>query len=191
MRNGCKRSVIRGCTLWTLCGLLVTTGLGRSPSALGQVINREYELKAVFLYKFGTYITWPKDRFADADAPFVIGVLGPDPVGAHLKKIAQIKTVGGRRIHVRGFRDERGVDGCHILFVSRGVDDKSQRAAIERFRGRGILFVGEIPDFLEIGGVINFVIQENRIRLFISESACRREKLEVSAQLLRICTIAP
>jgi len=160
-------------------------------SAWGQVINREYELKAVFLYKFGTYISWPEDRFADADAPFVIGVLGPDSVVAHLRTIARVKTLNGRQIAVRHLEDEEGVEGCHILFMSRALDKAFQTAVIDRFSGRGILFVGEIPGFLDAGGVINFKIEENRILLFISKPACEREKLDVSAQLLRICTVLP
>ena len=35
----------------------------------------------------------------------------------------------------------------------------------------------------------DFVIQENRIRIYISESAYERERLDISAQLLRIATV--
>ncbi len=39
-------------------------------------INREYPLKALFLYNFGGYVEWPDNAFASDDAPFVICVLG-------------------------------------------------------------------------------------------------------------------
>ena len=155
----------------------------------GQGIDREYTLKAAYLYKFATYIQWPQRAFRDAASPFVIGILGPDPVGADLRKIAKVKQIDGRKIEVRNFKQAKEVRDCHILFMSRDVESAAQQAAIKLLSGRNILFVGETPDFLKHGGVIDFVIQGNRIRVYISKSAYQRESLEISARLLRIATI--
>lgn len=41
----------------------------------------EYQVKAVFLFNFAQFVTWPSQP---ADAPLVIGILGDDPFGSYL-----------------------------------------------------------------------------------------------------------
>ncbi len=163
--------------------------MGVSP-VLGQTIDREYKLKAAYLYKFATYIEWPERAFQDADSPFVIGVLGPDLVGGDLRKIAKVKRIAGRRIEVRNYEQPQEIGQCHILFLPKGLADGKQRVAVKSLSGRHILFVGEDADFLKHGGVVDFVVRENRIQIHISQPAYEREELEVSAQLLRIAVVS-
>ena len=56
-------------------------------SSDGGIINREYPLKALFLYNFGGYVEWPDESFA-SDQPFVIGILGKAPLDQTLREIA-------------------------------------------------------------------------------------------------------
>ena len=60
--------------------------------------NREYRIKAAYLYQFGRYVDWPAKAFSDPKAPFVIGVLDEDPVASNLEQIAQIKKIQDRPI---------------------------------------------------------------------------------------------
>jgi len=43
--------------------------------------NREYQVKAAFLYNFIKFVDWPKEKTADPNAPLIIGILGKDPFG--------------------------------------------------------------------------------------------------------------
>lgn len=174
-----------------LISLLATAGFGQTPTAPGQaeVVDREYMMKAAYLYKFATYVRWPDRAFADPNSPFVIAVFGPDPVGDSLRKIAAVKKIEGREIVVRHFKQLGHAGDFHILFMSRAVDSKSQKAAIQQLTGRNVLSVGETKDFLRDGGVIDFLVQENRLRVYISQSAYEREGLWVSAQFLRVVTV--
>ena len=73
--------------------------------------------------------------------------------------------------------------------MTRAVNGDTQKAIIQRHSKRSILFVGETKEFLQQGGVIDFMIRQNQIRMFISKRAYEREKLKVSAQLLRVMTV--
>ena len=168
---------------------LVTAGLGENSSVSGQDIDIEYRLKAAYLYKFATYVKWPDGTFADAKSSFVIGILGADPVGADLRKIAAVKKIDGRKIEVRNFKNVKNIQGCQILFISRAVKSERQAAGLKQLAGRNILLVGETRDFLKNGGVMDFVVQENHVKIFISKSAYVRERLEISAKLLRVATV--
>ena len=189
MRNAVNRCNIVRCALWALTFLAAAAVVAQTPAAHGQVVDREYVLKAVYLYRFATYIRWPDKAFADAKSPFVIAVLGPNPVSDGLREIAAKKKIGERKIVVRHFEKPGDVRDCHILFMTRAVDGEIQKAVLQRLSGRGVLFVGETKEFLQQGGVIDFVVQENQIRLFISKGAYQREGLKVSAQLLRVMTV--
>lgn len=187
--HGVSGGVVRRFALRTFLFSLVAASLGGWSLAGAQDIDREYKLKAVYLYKFATYVQWPEKAFHDDASPFVIGILGPDPVGTDLRQIAKVKKIDGRKIEVRNYKQAKDVRDCHILFMSRALKSEIQRAAVKLLSGRKILFVGETPDFLKHGGVINFVVQENRIQIYVSESAYKREGLKISAQLLRIATV--
>ena len=99
-----ERDVRHHIPLWAVrlvvC-LIAAASVGVASPVHGQGINREYKLKAVYLYRFATYTKWPKRAFRNANSPFVIGVLGPDPVGNDLRKIAKVKTIDGRKIEIR------------------------------------------------------------------------------------------
>jgi hypothetical protein len=185
----------RGTWCWAfsaLLGCLVMAGLCGSSPAAAQVVDREYTLKAVYLYKIASYVRWPEEVFAGPDSPFVIGVLGPDPLGPALREIAKTTEVGKRKVEIRNYKNYKQVKqirDCQLLFISRGVDGQAQRAALKQLAGKNMLFVGESEGFLEQGGVVDFVIQENKIHLFISKSAYEREGLEISAKLLRVATV--
>ena len=172
--------------VWLGTFFCAAAGVGIAAAADGQAIDREYKLKAVYLYKFATYIDWPVEAFEDATSPFVIGILGPDPVGSDLRKVSKVKKIDGRRIDVRNYKQAEEVRDCHIFYMTRALDSETQLAAIKRLSGRNMLFVGETPDFLNHGGMIHFVIQENRVQIRIAKSTSEREGLKISAQLLRV-----
>ncbi len=164
----------------------VALGRGGETARSAQESSDEYKLKTVYLYKFGTLTKWPKKAFSNPDSPFVIGILGPAPVGAALRKIAKVKTIQRRRIEIRNYKKVEEIRGCHILYMTRAVEGKTQAAVLKRLAKRNILFVGETPDFLKQGGVISFAIRQNRVRLIISETAEKREGLVVSSNIKRL-----
>src|SRR2546430_264164 len=75
-----------------------------------------YQHKALFLYNFAKYTGWPKEVFADDNAPFVLGILGKDPFGKDID-IIKGKTVKGRKLEVRYFSNVAEVTGCQLLFI--------------------------------------------------------------------------
>jgi hypothetical protein len=162
---------------------------GAAPSGGQELINREYKIKAAYLYNFGRYVEWPAAAFANETAPLTIGIVGPDPLGEDLDQIVQVKTIEGRPIQVRRFADPREARACHILFLSRALEEKARTEVLHRLSKSGSLFVGETPEFLDQGGVICFVIQENNVRLVVSLKSAQREELKISSKLLRLAQV--
>ncbi|MBC8117680.1 MAG: YfiR family protein [Candidatus Saccharimonas sp.] len=173
---------------------LLAIGGGTGVAQQGVVIDREYELKAAYLYQFARYVEWPKNAVPGDDTTFVIGVLGQDPFGIHLDRIAAAKTIQGRKIVVRRFASAKDYQPCHILFVASGStgagDEKSAAerltAALAATAGSHVLLVSDSANFAHKGAVINFHVdpQQNRITLEINRDSERRAGLKISSQLL-------
>ena len=153
------------------------------------VLNREYDLKAVFLYKFGRYVQWPDGSPGKADEAFIIGIIGADPFGKALDYIAATQRIEGNKIVIYRWRDVSEIRPCHILFLPRTLDARTQRAAIEATANRHVLVVGETPGFCQQGGVINFFIAENNVRFEISLKAAQRQQLTISSSLLKLARL--
>ena len=100
----------------------------------------EYNVKAVSLYAFGRYVTWPEAAFASAESPFVIGTLGGNPFGDALERIAQKKKLNGRTIEVRQLSRTEESGECHIVFVARSVTGEDEKRLFEFVAGRPVSF---------------------------------------------------
>jgi hypothetical protein len=146
------------------------------PAAGGE--NLEYEVKAAFLFNFLKFVEWPA---VTNEASWVIGVLGPDPLGEALDNTVRGKVVNGRPVEVRRYTKPGDVKGCHILFIGRLETEQVGTPARP-----GLLTVGEAPGFLKAGGIINFYLEDNRVHFEISAPAAHSAGLHVSPQLLRL-----
>jgi hypothetical protein len=174
-----------------LAALTVGTGLAQEPSDDGSGVDREYAIKAAYLYQFGRYVQWPVEAFASKGAPLVIGVLGTDPFGNILEEIARSKRIGDRPIAVHRFASMAEYTPCNILFIPASVSPEQKAAAIQKARRSPVLIVGEEPDFAEHGGTVNFFLEENKIRFEINAEAANRNQLKISSKLLSLAKIVP
>ena len=63
---------------------------------------------------------------------------------------------------------------------------RAMEAIIASAAKKPVLLVGNAPDFLKRGGMINFVVVNNRIRFDINTKNSRRAGLEISSKLLKV-----
>lgn len=184
----CYRCLLVGLLL-AIQAAYANTNILEAQQSQTRTINREHEIKAAYIYNFARYVTWPKETFKGAKSPFVIGIVGVDPIRHDLEKLAKTRTVDGRPIAIKLFANPRDVAPCQILFVSPSLKPEEQRQILNRLAGKNVLFVGQASDFLNMGGVIDFIVHENRVRLALAVEAAQREKLKVSAKLLQVAQV--
>jgi hypothetical protein len=169
--------------------MLVAAGIMAGPFGLSaQPAADEYEVKAAFLYNFAQYVEWPEEAFSETDGVFIIGVLGEDPFGQALDRIAETKTVGDKKIVVRRFESLADYTPCHILFVSRAEAERLPRV-VEKVASSHALVVCDAEGSALKGAVINLVVEHSRIHLEINLGAAERAGLKISSKLLRLATI--
>lgn len=148
----------------------------------------EYQVKAAYLYNFLKFVEWPKDAYTDPLAPIVIGVVGEDPFGNGLPQVIIGKTVQGRDLVIRIYRAGEDLRSAHILFISSS-ERKRIPAILSGLRGSCVLTVADSAGFLEAGGMIQFLNENDRVRFAINVDATNQAKLKVSSKLLSLAKV--
>jgi len=93
--------------------------------------------------------------------------------------------IRGRRVEVRWAHKEQDLCAGHILFVSRS-QGKRNGSIFKSIQGGNVLTVGETPDFLASGGVIDFLIAEDRLQFEVNIGAASDAGLRISSNLLAL-----
>jgi hypothetical protein len=163
-------------------------GAGQMPP---QVIDREYEIKAAYLYNFGLYVTWPQGAVPNDQDQFVIGVLGKDPFDANLDRLAAVKKVGGRKIVVHRFKSMADYKPCHILFISgadaaKGSADERLAEAVRKLKNLPVLLVSDTEGHAGKGAIISLLIDENRVKFEVNPAVAKQAGLQISSKLLQL-----
>jgi YfiR/HmsC-like len=188
-RLNLRRAVCIGAHFLTALVTFVAVAHIDGATSFGQEIvdsHKEYNVKAVTLYAFGRYVTWPDSAFASADAPFVIGILGENPFGDALTKVAAKKTVGGRPIVVRQLTSPSEYAHCHILFVAGTVGPETEAKVFRAIAGKAVLLVGESSGFAERGGIVNFYQSGSNVRFELNPDKANEAQLGFDAKLLSL-----
>jgi len=146
--------------------------------------HSEDSIKAAFLFKFGDYVDWPADTFADATSPLVIGVLGAAKVESDLSNMVAGRSINGRGVEVRKVGSGESLAGIHVLFVGRG-ENGNLGTILEDVAGRPVLVVTE-TDEVQAGGTINFVMVGNKVRFDVRLAFAEASNLKISARLLGV-----
>jgi len=151
---------------------------------------KEYQIKAVFLFNFVNFMSWPSSAFNSKSEPFSICVIGTDPFGIYLDFTTDGQTAkGGRELKIKRLKDNlREIRNCHILFISDS-EQNNLNTLFERTRDLPILTVSDIDNFVKKGGMVKFFSRNNKIRLGVNPDAIKTEGLIANANLLNLSQI--
>ena len=148
----------------------------------------ENEVKAAYLYNFAKFVEWPAHKFANSSAPFQFCVMDDESFQEELSRFVQNKTVAGRPVNVVGIKSGGEPSSCHILFV-KSPKQAQAREAITMQRATNVLTVGQNKDFVAEGGIINFILENDRIRFEVNHRAAKEAGLRISARLLTVAKL--
>lgn len=140
--------------------------------------QREYLIKAAFVYDMLKATQWPKAR----SGRVVLCVLGRDPFGAAWRSI-EGRPIGKSRLDVAPVQAESGFTGCDALLLGT-----SERARWPQIRGalgtRPILTMSESVGFARDGGMVELMAVDNRLRFDVNLKAVRKAGLSIDTNAL-------
>jgi hypothetical protein len=111
------------------------------------------------------------------------GILGEDPFGTDLDRSVQGLTVQGRSVVIKRYQRVEQSRDAQILYISATTQERREYL-LGRLRDENVLTVSDksaLP-----GGIVSFVIQENKVRFEIDAEAAERAGLKLSSKLLAL-----
>jgi hypothetical protein len=140
------------------------------------------DVEAVYLFDFGKFIRWP----AGSDqGPMSICVAGAPSFSTGLEKVVANENISGRPLEVRRISRTEDESGCAILFIDTTQREHADEL-LQAVAGKPTLTVGDVPDFLSHGGMIQFQLVAKRVRFSVNLDAVNRSHLAISSELLKV-----
>jgi uncharacterized protein DUF4154 len=188
LRSGIRRSLLPDLQRsWApLAGVvfalafLVTTGL-----LAQQAKPNEYQVKATYLYNFGRFVKWPGTVPAGKGDSFSVCVIGQDPFGSILDSTLAGEALDGRPVVLRRISKPQDAGECRILFIS-SKEEKHLSEILTALDQSGVLTVSDMPGFTRRGGMIQFVLEGDRVRFEINLASAESARLVLSSELLKV-----
>ncbi len=147
----------------------------------------EYQVKATYLYNFARFVTWPVKFASSKDNSFAVCVLGPDPFGSALDSTFAGESLDSKPVVIRRISKPQDAADCRILFISSMEENHLQEILAARDEA-GALTVSDMPGFAQRGGMIQFVLNGDRIRFEINLASAKSARLVLSSELLKVAS---
>lgn len=145
------------------------------------------EVKSAFLLNFGRFIEWPGVP-QKASNRFYICIVGEDTLGKKFDIMIRDQKVKERTLEIVRLPAHSTTSGCQIVYLNLGTD-KETAETILHMKSTPILTVGDGPNFIKAGGIIQLQVEGERVHLKINLKAARNSGLTISSKLLAIAEV--
>jgi hypothetical protein len=165
---------------------MVMAALLYAPGAQAQAPKpTEYQVKAAYLSNFGRFVEWPAGGAPAPDQPFNVCVLGQDPFGPALDSALAGEAINGAALAAKRIPKGQDAAMCRILFISSS-EESDLKAILAALDKASIVTVSDFPQFVKRGGMIQFVMDGNRVRFEVNLAAVQHAGLNLSSELLKV-----
>lgn len=178
-------SAVRGWALLLCAGLVL---LAATPSTAHLRTASEYEVKAAYLYNLAKFVEWPVEALPAGRDAIVICMVSGENFADTLEAVVAQKTAQGRALRVRRLEDGGSAEGCQMVFFTDTGGGRIPRL-LAQLGQAPVLTVGESQGFAEQGGMINFYLENNKVRFEANAVAAAAAGLKVSSRLLSLARI--
>lgn len=146
------------------------------------------------MYNFVNFVDWPKEKVTKSNELITIGIIGSDPFGKVFEPLKD-KQAKSKKVLIKRFVSLKesklssdqieAIRKCHLLFVCNS-EKEQLKEIINLVQGHSILIVGDMDGFLESGGIVNFVIDDQKVHFEINNYTAKQAKLNIRSKLLRL-----
>ncbi len=148
----------------------------------------EYQIKAAFFYHFANFVDWPTSTFKNTKGNLRICVMGENALGKLLETTLSKKSVRNHPFEIRRNPPTPQLPDCHLLYLSASASSKLL-ALGHRMAKEDVLTVGETHEFMQQGGMVQFFVDNQKVRFAINTEVVNQTNLQVSSKLLRLAKI--
>jgi hypothetical protein len=147
--------------------------------------TKEYLVKAAFIYNFVKFVEWPGDMAIAKHGAIDICVLGESPILASSSVFKAASTAKLSLSLMKEVSLQNVTSHCHVLFVSESENGRMGEI-LAALKGKPVLTVSDADTFAEQGGMVGFVMSDNKIKVVVNTKSASQSGMRVDAQLLEI-----
>ncbi len=163
-----------------LAALLCLAALLWAPAAPAQALN-DTVVKAGFVFNFIKFTQWAGPR---EGTPIRLCAPAAQPLDGQLARL-QGRTVGSRVLDVRTGVPASDWRQCDVLFLGEEDSDRVPLLA-PRVGGSPVLTLGDLPGFVEAGGMIGLRMEASRVRFDVNLGSAQQAGLVLNSQMLKL-----
>lgn len=141
-------------------------------------------VQAGYFSTFPAYVEWPLGSLSPNELR--ICLIGPNPFGSAGREYLQGRSYNGRRFQIDWFRGDRidlaALQHYQMLYVS-GLDEKDVKKILKAVSQHPVLTCGDLSNFLNIGGIVQFNIQGGAVTFDVSDGHAAHNHLKIDPRL--------
>lgn len=145
----------------------------------------ENEVKAAFVHNIAKFVQWPSS--VNTSGILRLCIVGEGPFGK-AANLLQGKFVGKAMWVVTPLASNAEIRECQVLFIDVSEAGHLPRI-LDSIKDRQILTLGDTAGFAEQGVVINFYLEQNKVRFEINLKAASQNNIKISSQVLKLARI--
>jgi hypothetical protein len=145
---------------------------------------REEVVKAAFLYRFTGFVEWP-DQVLQSSSRFTIAVIDGRGVAKELSRLLTQRAIKNMPARVTTVDSPLQVGDAQMLYIGPGFAG-DLREVVDALAGKPVLIVTDHPRGLDVGGAVNFMLVDRRVRFEVSLPAAENAGIKVSSELLSV-----
>jgi hypothetical protein len=144
----------------------------------------ELDLKAAYVLNFVRLVKWESVPGQEDNSELSVCVLGNSDFSNAVRLIATGKVVGTRSISVR-LNPNPDSAHCRVVIVD-ATQYPVARHALNAIRNAPVLSIGNGSGLIEMGGMIELIVEQRRVQFDVSLEAVQRTGLDMSSRLLQL-----
>lgn len=146
-------------------------------------------LEAAYIYNFTKFTSWPKNTWTIGHQNNLnLCLYGQDDIIDELK-LLNGKKVQHKIISTTHSITEESLGYCHVLYISPS-QLRRYEYIINILADKPVLTIGNDPRFLNAGGIISLVQQEDKLRFEVNVETLKHTPLTLSSKLLALAIIS-
>ena len=163
----------------------------------GGVDASEYEMKAAYIYKIMQFVQLPETKRTDDQGEALkqvhVGVSDKEVLDSFRKVIGDKEILQHkdkyrivvRYVDITQLTDQKAEPALDVLFIADTVK-YDYREILRTSIKHNILTFGETKDFLDSGGIVNFVIVKKKLKFEINRGMAEQAGIKIRSQLLKL-----
>jgi hypothetical protein len=167
--------------------LVLPVFLAGSVGATQHALAKEDALKAAFVFRIASFVSWPAEALP-SDGALRVVVVGDADLARHVDQAFAGQQIQGRTVQVTSLAGPDAATSAHVVFLSERLGRADAETFLRRVAGSPVLTMGDESGFAARGGVVELIRDGARLRFELNAGSARRAGLKLSSQVLRLAS---